>query len=84
MPESVMVYATGGPSHRETPSRERDAIEWRPMPMPTVRKPRAAVPWHNIERDPSGGRHRVTRRVHAPTALAAALADADDFLGGAA
>ena len=84
MPESVMVHTTGEPSHRETPSTEHDAIEWRPMPLPMVRKPRAAVPWHNADRDPSGGRHRVTRRVHAPTALASALAAADAFLGGAA
>lgn len=92
MTASVIVYTTGaptvrpkqGPSHRETTSTARDRIEHRPMPMPTVRKARAAEPWRNAERDPSGGRHRVTRRTDASIALLAALTEAESFLGGAA
>ena len=92
MTGSVIVYTTGaptvrpkqGPSHRETTSIERDRIEHRPMPMPTVRKPRAATPWRDIERDPSGGRHRVTRRTDTGIAMLAALSEAESFLGGAA
>lgn len=92
MAASVIVYTTGaptvrpkqGPSHRETTSTARDRIEHRPMPMPTVRKARAAEPWHDAERDPSGGRHRVTRRIDPVVAWEAAIADALDVFGGAA
>lgn len=81
-----VVRPTGKPSHRGTPEIERDRIEWRPMPMPTVRKARASAPWHDIERDPSGGRHRVTRSHDSACVLDLASSVLDDalaMLGGA-
>ena len=94
MSGSTLVYSAGlpvvrpsGVSHRGTPQVERDRIEWRPMPMPTVRKPRASAPWRDIERDPSGGRHRVTRSHDSACVLDLASSVLDDalaMLGGAA
>lgn len=95
MTDSTLVYSTGlpvvrptgRPSHRGTSQAERDRIEYRPMPMPTVRKPRASAPWHGAERDPSGGRHRVTRSHDSACVLDLASSVLDDalaLLGGAA
>ena len=96
MTDSTLVYTSGLPvvrpvtgrsSHRETSQVERDRIEHRPMPMPTVRKCRASAPWHDVERDPSGGRHRVTVRHDSDVTLDLASSVLDDalaLLGGAA
>lgn len=94
MPESSLVYSTGLPvvrpkglSHRETRQVDRDAMEWRPMPMPTIRRVRVTPPWHGATRDPSGGRHRLTvRQVHSPvlSRMSSLCDDMLSMLGGAA